>query len=150
MTPRTTGARWRAAVTAALLVVMGAALGVVADRLWRAPSTLEAAPLTAEAMAARLGLTSAEERHVRALLDSLHGEMLVTVDQRPDSLRMAVHAAQLRIEAAMPPEARPKFRAWVREHHERVGRLHGGTRAHGPTHGGPPNRAHADGRYERP
>lgn len=147
MKTSTDGARWRAAGTAALLLVTGGVMGVLADRIWLSPPELRATPLTAEAMAARLGLASAEEAHVRALLDSLHAEILTVVEQGPDSLRMAVRNAQHRIEAALPPDVRPEFRAWMREHHDRMNRrMHGVTidsaEMHRPDSSGAPDREH--------
>lgn len=128
----TDAARWRAAGTAALLVVTGGVMGVLVDRLWLSPPEAHATPLTAEALAARLGLSSAEEAHLRALLDSLHTEIL---HHAPDSLGIAVRNAQLRIEAALPADARPEFRAWMQEHHEQLrGRMRGGPRDHGMPH----------------
>lgn len=116
----TNAPRWRAAGTAALLLVAGGALGVVADRLWLSPPPAEATPLTAEAMATRLELSASEAAHVRSLLDSLHAEILTVVRQSPDSLGTAVRNAHQRIEAALPPEDRSAFRAWIREHHEQM------------------------------
>ena len=125
---------WRAAGTAALLLVTGGAMGVAVDRLWLSPPELEAAPLTAEAMATRLGLSPEDEAHLRALLDSLHAEIVAAVQQGPDSLRIAVRDAQLRIEAALPVDARTEFREWIQEHHQQMRRMHGGRRDHGATH----------------
>jgi hypothetical protein len=133
----TDGASWRAAGTAALLLVAGGVMGVVVDRLWLSPHETHATPLTAEAMAARLSLSSAEEARVRALLDSLHAEIRAVVQQGPDSLRTAVRNAQLRIEAALPADARSEFRAWMQEHHaQMMDRMHGGPRDHGGIHEG--------------
>ncbi|MBI4421971.1 MAG: hypothetical protein HY560_14195 [Gemmatimonadetes bacterium] len=133
----TDGPWWRAAGTAALLLVTGGVMGVLVERLWLSPPETRATPLTAEAMAARLGLSSAEEAHLRALLDSLHAEIQAVVQQDPDALNAAVRNAQLRIEAALPPEARSEFRAWMQEHHDRImGRMHGRPMDHGPMHGG--------------
>ena len=125
---------WRAAGTAALLLVTGGAMGVVVDRLWLSPTEAAAARLTAEAMAARLGLSSEDEAHLRILLDSLHAEILAAVQQGPDSLHAAVRDARLRIEAALPVDARAEFREWIQEHHQQMRRMHGGRRAHGATH----------------
>jgi hypothetical protein len=128
----TNGLRWRAAGTAALLLVTGGVMGILADRLWLSPADTHAAALTAEAMAARLGLSSAEEAHVRALLDSLHTEIVSVVEHGPDSLHTAVRNARRRIEAALPPDARSEFRDWMQERHEQLmGRMHGGPTHHG-------------------
>jgi hypothetical protein len=107
-------------------------MGILVDRLWLSPPEAHATPLTAEAMAVRLGLSSAEEARLRALLDSLHREIL---HHAPDSLGSAVRDAQLRIEAALPVRARSEFRAWVQEHHEQLrGRMHSGPMGHGVMH----------------
>ncbi|MBI4539879.1 MAG: hypothetical protein HY704_10270 [Gemmatimonadetes bacterium] len=133
----TDGARWRAAGTAILLLVAGGVMGVLVDRLWVSPPESQAAPLTVEAMATRLGLSSSEAAHVQMLLDSLHAEIHAAVEQGPDSLRTAVRNAQRRIEAALPPEARPEFRAWMHEQYEHMmGRRHGGPMDHGMMHRG--------------
>lgn len=116
----TDGARWRAAGTAALLLLAGGAMGIVADRLWLSPAPVEAAPLTAEAMATRLDLSASEAAHVRALLDSLHAEILVILQQNPDGLATKVRDAHRRIEAALPVDVRPEFHAWIRQHHDQM------------------------------
>ncbi|MGH7477661.1 MAG: hypothetical protein ACRELD_15450 [Longimicrobiales bacterium] len=132
------GARWRAAGTAALLLVAGGVMGVVADRVWLRPPQAHGMPLTAEAMSARLGLSSAEAAHVRALLDSLRADFRGVVQQNPDSLQTAVRNAHLRIEAALPPAARPEFRAWMQEHHQQMmDRMHGRPMDHGMMNGRP-------------
>ncbi|MQA92391.1 MAG: hypothetical protein GEU90_19555 [Gemmatimonas sp.] len=135
--------RWRAIGTAALLFVAGGATGVLVDRLWVSPPETHATPLTAEAMAARLGLSAAESAHVQALLsDSLHAEIHAAIDQGPDSLQAAVRNAQLRIEAALPPAARPEFRAWMQEQYgHMMDRMHGGPMDHGILHTGGANGA---------
>jgi hypothetical protein len=132
MTKWTDRAWWRAAGTAALLLLTGGVMGVLVDRLWLSPHEAHATPLTAEAMAARLGLSSAQGAHLRALLDSLRGEIHAVVQRAPDSLGTAVRNAQLRIEAALPPRARSEFRAWMQEHHTRMmDRMHDGPVDHG-------------------
>src|SRR5262245_46807640 len=120
------GARWRGAATAVLLLVTGALMGILVDRYWLAPPPMHAAPLTAEAMAARLRLSPAETERVRRLLDSLHTEILGVVPQGPDSLAKAARDAQKRIEAVLPPDARAEFRAWMQQHHDQLmSRMHG-------------------------
>jgi hypothetical protein len=151
MTKWTDGVWWRAAGAAALLLVTGGVMGVLVDRLWLPPPKTHATPLTAEAMATRLGLTSAEEARLRALLDSLRGEIHAVVQRAPDSLQAAVRNAQRRIEAALPPDARSEFRAWMKEHHaQMVGRMHGGPMNHGRTHGGGSRGTHTEDQGRRP
>lgn len=116
----TDGTRLRAAGSAALLLLAGGAMGVTADRLWLSPPEVEAAPLTAEAMATHLDLSASEAAHVRALLDSLHAEILVVLQQNPDALASTVRDAHRRIEAALPVDVRPEFQAWIRRHHDQM------------------------------
>ena len=124
MSTWTDRARWRAMGTAALLVVSGGVIGILVDRLWLSPPEAQATALTPDAMAAHLGLSAAEQAHLRTVLDSLHAELF---GQGADSLPTAVRNAQLRIEAALPPDARPGFRAWMQEHHEQLRhRMHRG------------------------
>jgi hypothetical protein len=133
MTKWTDATWWRAAGTAALLLVAGGVMGVLVDRLWLSPPETHATPLTAEAMAARLDLSSVEQARLRALLDSLRSEIHAVVQRAPDSLGMAVRNAQLRIEAVLPPAARPEFRAWMRDHHAQMrSRMHSGPMDHKP------------------
>lgn len=125
------GTRRQAAVTGALLLVAGAGMGILADRLWLSPTEARAAPLTVEALSDRLGLAAPEEARLRALLDSLHVEIAGVVERRPDALGATVQDAHRRIEAALPAEARAEFRAWIEEHHERMmGRMHHGGHGH--------------------
>jgi len=135
LTPR--GIRVRAAGTAILLVFSGAILGIAADRLWLSPRTSEARPLTADAMAAHLGLSAEEEERLSILLDSLHGEIAAAIPYGPDSLRTATNAAHLMIEAALPGPARPAFHDWMQDHHEHMRHLmHLGPMSPGMMRGG--------------
>lgn len=126
-----TGTRRKAAAAAVLLLLAGGLLGVLVDRLWLVPREAEAAPLTAHAMATRLDLNAAEEARIRALLDTLHSEMTAAAQQGPDSLHSASRNAHQRIEAALPPDARVEFRAWLREHHRQMMERMDGVRMHG-------------------
>lgn len=134
------GARRKAAAAAALLLLAGSLLGVLVDRLWLLPRGVEAMPLTAQAMAARLALSPSEEARIRALLDSMHAEVTVAAQQGPDSLLTMARSAHLRLEAALPPDARPKFRAWMQDHHRQIMERTGGARMHGRVDGGPGGR----------
>lgn len=129
------GARWRARGTAALLLLAGGALGILADRLWLAPPEAQAMPLTAHGLASRLSLPPADEARLQVLLDSLHDEIVAAVQQSPDSLQAAVRRAQQRIEETLPAASRAEFRSWIREQHARIARMHGGP-DHRATDGG--------------
>jgi hypothetical protein len=111
-------ARLRAFATAALLFVAGASVGIASDRMLLRPASLQAAPLTVDAMVDHLGLSESEAARVRVLLDSLHTELARVLVENPDSLRVSVHEIRDRIEAALPESARSGFREWILEHHQ--------------------------------
>jgi hypothetical protein len=124
--------RRKAAAAATLLLLTGGLLGVLVDRVWLLPREAQAAPLTSQAMASHLNLAPAEEARIRALLDSMHAEVTAAAQQGPDSLRVAARSAHLRLEAALPPEARPEFRLWMRDQHRRMMDRMGGGPMHRP------------------
>lgn len=124
------GTRFKAAGTAVLLLLSGALLGVLVDRLWLVPREAAAASLTMEAMAERLDLEPSEEARVRALLDSMHAEVMAAAQAGPDSLLVMARSAHQRLEAALPPDARPAFRAWMAAHHEAMMQRMEGRRRH--------------------
>lgn len=123
----TTPSRWKGALTALLLLVTGAVLGVAVDRLWLgAPPEAEAAPLTVDAMARSLDLAPADRVRVRRLLDSLEVEVAEAARSGPDSLRSVARRARIRLEGALPPGARLEFRRWMQSQHRRMmERMHG-------------------------
>ena len=125
-------ARRKSAGAAALLLLAGALLGVLVDRFWLLPRGVEAMSLTATAMAARLDLGPSDEARIRALLDSIHADMSAAAPQGPDSLRSMARSAHMRLEAALPPRARPGFRAWIHDHHNQMMQRMRGDRMHGP------------------
>lgn len=112
--------RLRAAGAAIALVLFGALLGITVDRLLHDPGPVAQASLTADAMAARLGLAAEDEARLRALVDTLNTEVLAAMAEGPDALLAATHAAHLRIEASLPEEARTSFHAWMREQHRQM------------------------------
>lgn len=121
------GARWKAALTALLLLLTGAALGIAADRLWlTGPSEAGAAPLTVDAMARFLDLSPADRARVQRLLDSLEVEVAAASRAGPDSLRTVARRARTRLEDALPAGARSEFHQWMQSHHQRMmERMHG-------------------------
>ena len=128
----TTGLRWKAALTAAFLLVLGIVLGIAIDRLWLTSGHVDRPPLTAEAMAEELELTASEEARVREVLDSLETEISEAAGMGPDSLHSAARRARQRLERALPPDTRPEFRQWMERHHRRMMKeMHG----RGPGHG---------------
>jgi len=130
-------ARLRAAGTALLLVLIGAILGITADRRIQAPASAGPTPLTADAMAAHLGLSPEAEARLRALVDTLNVGVVAAMADGPGALMAATHDAHMRIEASLPEESRPAFHAWMQEQHaQMMGRMHEmGTGAGGAGHG---------------
>ena len=114
------GTRWKAGATATLLVLAGAALGVLLDRLWLVPQGAAAMPLTAEALVAHLDLDPEVEAHIRALLDSVHTEVVSAAAENPQAVAEIARGAHQRLEAALPTDARPAFRRWVEDHHAQM------------------------------
>lgn len=124
MRERTRPTRAGTAAAAALLVLAGALAGIAVDRLWILPAEAPDSPLTVDALVERLDLDGPEEARIRALIDSLHADVTTAARAGPDSLAAAARSAHRRIEGALPADARPAFRAWVRDHHgHAMGRL---------------------------
>lgn len=111
--------RWQAALAALVLFGLGALTGVAGDRLWlgRAPAAAEASTLTAQGMVTALHLDAAQEARVRAVLDSLHGDLARAAQGGTDSLVSAALQGRRRLEAALPPDRRQSFQAWMQQHH---------------------------------
>jgi hypothetical protein len=127
------GARWKAIATIALLVLASGTLGALVDRVWlRTPAAGAMMPLTAEALAEQLELDPSEAARVRALLDSMHAEVVTAIGQGPDALAAAADHARVRLEGALPPDARPAFRRWMEDHHRQMMERMGGGPMHGP------------------
>jgi hypothetical protein len=129
------GARWKAGAAALLLVLAGAAMGVLVDRSWLRPSDAAAIPLTVEGMVEHLGLAPAEEARIRVLLDSMHADVLLAAEQGPEALAEAARTAHRRLEAALPEATRPGFRDWVDGHHRQLMERMQGGGMHGAMHG---------------
>jgi hypothetical protein len=119
--------RWKPALTALLLLLTGAALGVAADRLWlTGPPEAGGVPLTVDAMARSLDLSPEERARVQQLLDSLEVEVAAASRAGPDSLRTVARRARTRLEDALPAGARSEFRQWMQGHHQwMMERMHG-------------------------
>lgn len=125
----------KAGLAAVLLVFGGILSGVALDRVWLRPASLEAMPLTADAMATRLRLSPTEAARIGELLDSLHNEVIAAGQFGPDSLRIMADRVHERIEATLPSAARSEFREWIGEHHDRMmERLGHGGGSVGPPH----------------
>lgn len=132
--PKRSGRR-KATAAAVVLLIAGGLLGVLVDRVWLLPPRrIDAMPLTAQGMAARLHLTPSDEARIGALLDSMHAQVLAAAQRGPDSLVVTARSVYLRLEAALPPEARPEFRAWMQDHHHQMLERLGGAGMHGPAH----------------
>lgn len=130
--------RVRAAGAAALLLFTGVLLGVVLDRVFLLPTSAGANPLTVESLAERIDLPPEDQGRLRALLDSLHAEVVAAAAEGPAALRVEMEAAHARIEASLPPEARPQFRSWLHENREHMmRRRHGDHMGRGKRRGMP-------------
>jgi len=130
--------RARAAGAAALLLFTGILLGVVLDRVFLLPTPADANPLTVESLAERIDLPPEDQARLRALLDSLHAEVVAAAAEGPAALRVEMEAAHARIEASLPPEARPQFRSWLHENREHMmRRMHGDHMGRGRMRGMP-------------
>ena len=124
--------RRKAWMAAALLLLAGGLSGVLVDRLWLIPRGDETMPLTAHALAARLDLAPSEEARIRALLDSMHADVVDAARHGPDSLAAAARHAHRRLETALPPHSRVEFRAWLVDHHRQMLERMDDARAHEP------------------
>jgi hypothetical protein len=105
---------------ALLLLLAGVIAGVAIDRMIIIPHQRAPHDLTVEALADQLDLDPAVEARVRLLVDSMTIMVAEAARHGPDSLRLAARRAHERIEAALPPDARTRFRAWVEDHHEEL------------------------------
>jgi hypothetical protein len=131
-------ARARAGGAAALLLLTGVLLGVVLDRVLLMPTPADASPLTVESLAERIDLPLEDQARLRALLDSLHAEVVAAAAKGPAALRVEMEAAHERIEASLPPEARPEFRSWLHENRAHMmRRMHGDHMGRGMMRGMP-------------
>jgi len=115
-----TSERTRAAGAAALLLVAGMALGIAVDRLVLTPAPADATALTVESLASRIDLSAEDAAGLRALLDSVHADVLAAAAEGPEAVQAATRAAHRRIEASLDPGARRGFRAWMRGHREQM------------------------------
>lgn len=120
MSPSSARVRARAAGTAVCLVLIGAVLGIAADRAWISPASTDDMSLTASAMSEHLGLDPTDEARLNALMDSLHSEVVAAATRGPEALRAATDDAHRQIEAFLPSNTRPAFRAWMQEHREHM------------------------------
>jgi hypothetical protein len=115
-----TSERIRAAGAAGLLLVAGMALGIAVDRLVLTPAPADASALTVESLARRIDLSPEDAAGLRALLDSVHADVLAAAARGPQAAQAATRAAHGRIEASLDPRARQEFRAWMRGHREHM------------------------------
>lgn len=120
--------KWQAALATTLIFLLGAVAGVAADRVWlgRAPAVAQAATLTPAGMEAALNLTPSQAARVRAVLDSLRGEVVQAAQAGPDSLRDVAQRARQRLEEALPMDRRASFQEWMQQHHARMMQQMGG------------------------
>ncbi len=143
---RQTTLQWRAAFAAALLIVIGAFIGVTVDRLWLVAFSADAdrEQVSVETLSTALNLNMRQRDEIRALVDSIGWAMSDALEQNPESLSIVARNARTRLEMAVPPDQRPRFRNWMNGRRAEMldrmrgqGRMRGGR---GRGRGGPPPR----------
>lgn len=113
--PTNTTLQWRAAIAAALLIALGAFLGVSIDRIWLVTfgARDQQSQVSVEALSTALRLDTREKQELAALVDSIGWSIAEAIEQNPDSLPQVARRARDRLEEAVPPDARPRFRNWM-------------------------------------
>jgi hypothetical protein len=116
----------RAGYAAAGLVLLGFALGVLADHAWLAYRMHRSAPeLThSEAlfeMLHSLDLTDEQQEAIDAVFSRYHEKVEGHLAAIHPVLLATVDSARYEIEALLDPEQLVAFRDWVRAEHERLG-----------------------------
>ena len=143
-TARQVTLQWRAAFAAALLILIGALLGVTADRLWLFifADKPEETQVSVETLSNALNLNMRQRDEIRALMDSIGWAISDAMEQNPQSLPLVARDARARLERAIPPDQRPRFRNWMNGRRSDMlnrmrghGRMRGGRGRGG---GGPP------------
>ncbi len=111
----TTTLQWRAAFAAALLITIGAFLGVCVDRLWLAAfaTTDEQPQVSVEALATALDLNSRQTSEIATLVDSIGWAISEAIERDPESLPIVARQARARLEGAVPSDRREGFRHWM-------------------------------------
>ena len=118
--------RRKASLALGFVFAAGVLVGVAADRVGsRLPATASATPLTVEALADSLRLSAPEREHVRQVVDSLDTAIARATGQGPESLQVTAAGARQRLEAALPPDRRAQFQAWMLRHHARMMQMMG-------------------------
>lgn len=107
--------QWRAAFAAALLLAMGAFIGVCADRLWLVAfsETDTRSQVSVESLSNALDLNTRQRDQIAALVDSIGWSIGEALEQHPESLSFVARDARARLEQAVPPDQRPRFRRWM-------------------------------------
>lgn len=115
--PQRGGARLTAVIAALLFFLAGSMTGVVVDRFWLRHLTAAPPPLTVDAMVSDLALSDTDERRVREFLNEMHPSVIEALEAGPDSLLATTRSVHQRLLEILPPEARPRFRRWLQQHH---------------------------------
>jgi len=107
--------QWKAAFAAALLLAIGAFIGVCVDRIWLVAFAEDHrdSQVTIAALSEALSLSMGERDRLAALLDSIGMDMRDAIENHPDSLRSVARDARTRLEHAVPPDRRQGFRRWM-------------------------------------
>ena len=110
----TTTLQWRAAFAAALLIAIGAFLGVCVDRLWLVAFTADEEPqVSVAALASALNLNTRQTAEIAMLVDSIGWAISEAIEQNPESLPIVARQARARLEGAVPVDRREGLRNWI-------------------------------------
>jgi len=111
----TTTLQWRAAFAAALLIAMGAFIGVCADRIWLVAFAQddEGPQVSVEALSNALDLNVRQRDEIAALVDSIGWAISDAIEQNPESLPNVARRARAQLELAVPADRRPRLRRWM-------------------------------------
>jgi len=107
--------QWRAAFAAALLLIIGGFLGVCVDRLWLVAFSDRGndSQVSVEMLSSALNLNGQQRDEMKALVDSIGWAISDAIERNPGSLSEVARDARARLEQAVPPEQRPRFRNWM-------------------------------------
>lgn len=114
-TPNQTTLQWRAAFAAAMLLIIGAFLGVCVDRLWLVAfsDAGDESQVSVEMLSNALNLDGRQRDEITALVDSIGWAISDAIERNPGSLSEVARDARARLEQAVPPDQRPRFRSWM-------------------------------------
>lgn len=117
--------RARAGFAAVGLVLLGFALGVLADHLWLASRAHRSAPQLTHGEAVvemlhSLDLTDEQRETIDEILRRYHGKVEEQLAAVHPALLATIDSGRHEVEAVLEPDQLEAFREWLREEHERL------------------------------